>query len=68
MKHLKITNAILEKLLQDRDKEVLELKLQLDKVMNFSKVLIQKNEYQKMILADCERNCPFFQKPTPPPN
>ena len=63
MKHLKITNAILEKLLQDRDKEILELKLQLDKVMNFSKVLIQKNEYQKQILIDCERNCPFFQKP-----
>jgi len=63
MKHLKITNAILEKLIHEKDKEILELKLQLDKVMNFSKVLIQKNEYQKQILIDCERNCPFFQKP-----
>lgn len=63
MKHLKITNAILEKLMQERDKEILELKLQLNKVMDFSKILIEKNEYQKQILIDCERNCPFFQKP-----
>ena len=62
-RELKIRNAILEKLIQDKNKEILDLKLQLNKVMDFSKVLIQKNEYQKAILLDCERNCPFFQKP-----
>ncbi len=61
-RRVELTNAILEKLIQDKDKEILALKLQLNKVMEFSKVLIQKNEYQKYILNESEKNCPYFVK------
>lgn len=68
-KKSKIVNGVLEYLLKEKDIEILALKKKCEELMNFTKVLIQKNEYQKQILNDCEKNCPYFKTPPPmPPN
>jgi len=63
----RITNGVVEFLLKEKDAEILALKNKCNELMNFTKVLIQKNEYQKQILKDCEKNCPYFKTPPPMP-
>lgn len=51
-------NKSRKELREENDK----MKKQLKQVMEFSKILIVKNQYLKDILNESEKNCPYFVK------
>jgi len=51
-------NMSRKELREENDK----MKKQLEQVMEFSKILIVKNQYLKDILNESEKNCPYFVK------